>query len=185
MMQNFRLVPARKLPALPPRGERFGGLLRPSTLIWLGVAVVLVGTVVTGVLVSRPSAPTTLQGATTEVLEQADELQGLFDPAAVDVVDEQLVEPCADGSAKQQFRLVRTVTPAAGFDRTAFEQTVREAYEARGWHVGVEQAGAATIGGPRTMSLIGINLVPITLTLPAVEASPEITVASTSRCVAG
>lgn len=181
MPQNSRFASLRRLPTPPPRGERFSGLLRPSTLVWLGVAVVLVATVVIGVLVARPSAPTTLEGATTEVLDQAYELQGLFDPAPVDVDDEQVVEPCVDGSAKQQFRLVRTVTPAAGFDRDAFAQTVREHYEAKGWHVGAERAGT---GGPLTLSLVGTNLVPLTVRLPGVESPPALTVTSISRCIA-
>jgi hypothetical protein len=181
-LRTMRLVPARKLPQLPPKGERFFGLLRPATLIWFAVAAVLVAVVAIGVGTSRSDAPTTLEGVTEEVTAEVSTLLDLLPVPVQEVSDDSLLQACPDGSAEQQYALERVVT-ATGADVGSAEewaQTVRAAYEERGWRVLTESIGGKGVG----ISLVGTNLVPLNVSVrPAVEpAGLRITLRSESRC---
>jgi hypothetical protein len=176
-LDGFRLLPRRKLPVIPPKGERWGGLLRPATLLWLGIGAVLVIAVVVGLTTSRSSAPTTLEGVTAEATSQVYDLVHTLPDVPVADVDESAVQPCVDGSDRRQFAVQRVVTPAPGFDPAVWAERLKSTYEADGWNVVVEPAGES---GGQSIRLVGLNLVPM-----EVQASGDrITVSSISRCTA-
>lgn len=178
-VRNFRLLPRRKLPKLPPKGEPFAGLLQPATLIALGIAVVLVVAVVIGITVTRSSAPTTLEGVSAEVTSQVDQLVATLPGEPVDDATDSVVEECVDGSDSQQFALKRVVTPAAGFAPAEWAAAVREEYEAKDWRVVTEGFGDR---GGVSIRLIGLSLVPMTADVDPGDDGTRITITSQSRC---
>jgi hypothetical protein len=178
-LDGFRLLPRRKLPVIPPKGEPWAGLLRPATLVWLGIGIVLVVAVVIGLSVSRSSAPTTLEGATAEASAQADELTATLPEAPVSVVDGSVVEPCVDESDRQQYELERVLTMAPGFDPAAWATSVEASYEAEGWNVVTGKPGD---DGGFSVTLIGLNLVPVTADIAPGDGGATVTLRSISRC---
>jgi hypothetical protein len=89
-VREFRLLPRRKLPVLPGRGERWGGLLRPATLITVGIVGALVAGVWIGIATVRPSTPTTLEGVTAEAESQVQRVVDTL-PAAPDADESRTV----------------------------------------------------------------------------------------------
>lgn len=179
-LRNFRLLPRRRLPKLPGKDEPWGGLLNPATLISAGIAVVLVAAVWIGVATARPSTPTTLEGVTAEVTAQVEDLTSTLPALPVSLTDTPTVHACPDGTATQQYSLERVMVPADGFVPTDWAGAARAHFEALGWTVRTDSVGDR---GGITMTLVGRNLVPMTVTVtidPAAAAS--ITVQSDSRC---
>ncbi|MGD8194875.1 hypothetical protein ACEXQB_010340 [Herbiconiux sp. P18] len=176
-IDGFRLLPRRKLPVIPPKGEPWGGLLRPATILWLGIGAVLITAVVIGVTTSRPTAPTTLDGVTAEATSQVDGLIATLPepPAAVD--DRSTVQQCVDGSDRQQYSLDRVLTPAPGVDLAAWAAGLPATYEAEGWNAATEELPD---GGGTSIRLVGLNLVPVQVLV----ADGVVTVTSESRCTA-
>lgn len=180
-LDGFRLLPRRKLPVFPPKGERLSGLLRPATLVWLVIGVVLIVTVVVGVTTSQSGAPTTLAGVTAEATAQADDVIGTLSETPVAIEDGSAVEPCADGSDREQYALVRTLTAAPGFDPAGWAASLREGYEAKGWNVVTRAAGE---DGGLSIRMIGLNLVPLEITLAPADDGTTVVLRSISRCAA-
>jgi len=178
-LRHFRLLPRRKLPKLPAKGEPWGGLLKPATLIAAGVAVVLVAAVWIGIATARPSTPTTLEGVSGEVTAQVEDLTGTLSTRPVSITDTPTVQECPDGSADQQYSLKRVMVPADGFVPTAWAQAARAHFEALGWTVRTDSFGDR---GGITMTLVGTNLVPMSVTIDPADAATTITVQSDSRC---
>jgi hypothetical protein len=178
-LDGFRLLPRRKLPVIPPKGEPWAGLLRPATLVWLGIGIVLVVAVVIGLTTSRSSAPTTLEGATAEASAQADELTATLPAPPVSVQDSSVIEPCVDESDRQQYELERVLTMAPGFDPAAWAASVSDSYEAKGWSVVTEAQGD---DGGTSIRLIGLNLVPLTAIVSPGDDGTTVTLRSISRC---
>ncbi|MCS5715155.1 hypothetical protein NVV95_11395 [Herbiconiux sp. CPCC 205716] len=180
-LDGFRLLPRRKLPVIPPKGEPWGGLLRPATLVWLAIGIVLVVAVVVGLTTSRSSAPTTLEGATAEVTGQADELTATLPEPPVAVQDDSAVEPCVDGGDRRQYALQRVLTLAPGFDAAAWAAELEDAYRAKDWNVVTDTAGD---DGVTSIRLIGLNLVPLTARIAPTADGSTVTLSSISRCAA-
>jgi len=178
-LQHFRLLPRRKLPKLPGKDEPWGGLLKPATLISIGIAVVLVVAVWVGIATARPSTPTTLDGVTAEVTAQMDDLTATLPAPPVSTTDTPVVQECPDGSAEQQYSLERVMVPADGFVPTSWAQAAREHFEALGWTVRSDTFGER---GGITMTLVGRNLVPLAVTIDPADTGTTITVQSDSRC---
>ena len=179
--RHFRLLPRRKLPVLPPRGERWSGLTRPATLVAAGIVLVLVAVVWIGVATVRPSTPTTLDGVTAEVRAQVDELLATLPAPPSAVTEDDLVQACPDGSAGRQYALTTTVTPAGGFEARSWAAAVKEHFAAEDWRVLTEGLD----DGGLTIDLVGPNLVPLTVTVtPGADAGAgsAITVTTESRC---
>lgn len=177
-LRNLRLVPARKLPRLPPRGERWAGLLRPATFVALGVAAALVAVVWIGVSTVRTGVPTTLEGVTAEVTDEVDTLLALLPGEVTTVSDGSVVQECPDGSDEEQFALERTVTAGGITSAEDWAQEVRAAYEERGWRVAVEGTGGEGV----RLSLVGTNLVPLEVTARPLDGGLRIALSSESRC---
>lgn len=177
-LRNLRLVPARKLPTLPPKGERGAGLLRPATFVALGVAAVLVAIVWIGVATARTGVPTTLEGVTAEVTDEAATLLALLPGEVTTVSDESVVQECPDGSTEKQYALVRTVDASGVASASDWLQEVRAAYEERGWRVTAEQSGGERV----RLSLVGTNLVPLVATVRPFDGGLRIGLSSESRC---
>lgn len=177
-LRNLRLVPARKLPKLPPRGERWAGLLRPATFVALGVAAVLVAVVWIGVSTARTGVPTTLEGVTAEVTDEVDTLLALLPGEVTTVSDDSVVQECPDGSPEEQFALARTVSATGIASAEDWAREVRTAYEERGWSVTAQGIG----GGGVRLSLVGTNLVPLKVSARPLDGGLRIGLSSESRC---
>ncbi|MFB2599993.1 hypothetical protein ACEXQE_19575 [Herbiconiux sp. P17] len=180
--RTWRLFAPRKPPRLPPKGERWGGMLRPATLITAGVVGAVIAAVWIGVAVSRPSAPTTLEGVTAEVMTEIDTVTALLGDPVAPADDATQVIPCPDGGAGQQYVVTRTESlPASVNPRDAID-VVTGAYEQREWKVSSSPFGSE---GGREALLIGKNLVPVELTLVPDGTTLQATIHSESRCTAG
>ncbi|MCS5736041.1 hypothetical protein [Herbiconiux daphne] len=188
-MSTWRFFPPKKPPRLPPKGEKWSGLLRPATLVTAAAVAALIVAVGIGVTVSRPSAPTTLEGVTAEVVGEADTLTTLLGDPVEPPSDSTSVSPCPDGGAGEQFTLERTVLLPATARPAEVIDIVKAAYEAREWNVSVSPRGAD--GGVQAQ-VVGKNLIPITIVVqPSADAGAstagegvEATITSSSRCTA-
>ncbi len=184
-LRNFRLLPRRRLPKLPAKGEPWGGLLQPATLITAGIAAVLVAVVWIGLATAKPSTPTTLDGVTAEVTTQVDDLTSTLPAPPVSIADTPTVQACPDGTAEQQYSLERVMVPSPGFVAASWAQDARSHFEELGWTVRTDAFGDA---GGLNITLVGRNLVPLSVTIaPAdigdpADAATTITVRSESRC---
>ncbi|MCS5728196.1 hypothetical protein N1031_00330 [Herbiconiux moechotypicola] len=179
-LRQFRLLPRRKLPQLPPRGERWSGLLRPATLVTVGIVGVLVAVVWIGVATVRPSTPTTLDGVTAEASALVDQVVQTLDPAPTSDEETTTVQECPDGTADEQAVVTRVLTPATGFEPREWAASVREHFEAEGWNVGVETVGDR---GGVDISLLGHALVPVAVEVDSdADGAVTVTVTSESRC---
>jgi hypothetical protein len=116
---------------------------------------------------------------TAEATAQVDAIVATLPGQPLTSDDVSAVEPCADGSEREQFSLERTVVPASGFDAAAWADALRDRYTADGWNVATTDSAA---GGPIGLRLIGLNLVPVQVTVPA---DGPISLRTTSRCTAG
>ncbi|SDY78110.1 hypothetical protein [Herbiconiux ginsengi] len=179
--RTWRLFAPKKPPRLPPKGERWGGLLRPATLVTVGVVGAVVAAVWIGVAVARPSAPTTLEGVTAEVMTEVDTVTGLLGDPVGPADDATDVIPCPDGGAGQQYVVTRTETLPASVSPGDAIDTITAAYEQREWKVSSSPFG--TEGG-REALVIGKNLVPVELTLAPDDTAVKATIHSESRCTA-
>ncbi|WP_066044061.1 hypothetical protein [Herbiconiux solani] len=178
--RQYGLLPRRKLPQLPPKGERWHGLLRPSTLILLGVVILLVGGTWAGIALSRTAYPTTIDGVTAESSLGIDELEATLPVAPVAETEQSRIQPCPDGGEKQQVVLSRTLTLAASVSAADWAGDVSSTYRDKGWSVTQD----TTDTGDTAFTLIGPALIPFVITLPAAGGS-DVTIASDSRCAAG
>ncbi|WP_368496524.1 hypothetical protein [Herbiconiux sp. A18JL235] len=198
-LKHFRLLPRRKLPVMPDRGERWGGLLRPATLVAAGIAAVIVAVVLIGVATVRPDTPTTLDGVTAEVTTQIDGLVALLPEDSAPATDEEsaVVQACPDGSAEEQAAVTRVLGGVTGLDPAAWSDEVKQHYEADGWYVTTDNPAPADDGGGQaaapggataapgsvTLELIGKALVPMTVVAaPDGDGSTTLTITSESRC---
>ncbi|WP_440709550.1 hypothetical protein [Herbiconiux sp. YIM B11900] len=197
MTTTWRFFPPRKPPPLPPKGEKWGGLLRPATFVSLGIAVVLVVAVVVGLSVSRSTAPTTLEGVTAEVMTEVDAITAILRPAdAADEaalgapVDSTTLDPCPDDGPGEQVTVTRVIPLPPTASPADLTQAVADAYTQREWSVRTEAYG--TEGSLRT-DLLGKNLIPVELTIapttdaasPAATPALTATIRSASRCTSG
>ncbi len=192
-LKQFRLLPRRKLPVMPDRGERWSGLLRPATLITAGIAAVIVAAVWIGIATVRPDTPTTLDGVTAEVTTQIDGLVARLPEGATPATDEEntVVQACPDGSAEEQAAVTRVLGSVPGLDAATWAEQVRLHYESDGWYVTTDTtaptddgaAGGDSTSGGITLKLIGKNLVPMTVVAAAEgDGSTTLTITSESRC---
>jgi len=178
-LRHFRLLPRRKLPKLPGKDEPWGGLLKPATLISVGLAVVLVAAVWIGIATAKPSTPTTLDEVTAEVTAQVEDLTATLPALPVSITDTPTVQECPDGSADEQYSLERVMVPADGFVPAIWAQAARAHFESLGWTVRTDSFGDR---GGITMTLVGRNLVPMTVTIDPADPATTVTVQSDSRC---
>ncbi|MDO9398745.1 MAG: hypothetical protein Q7T71_19550 [Herbiconiux sp.] len=192
-VRHFRLLPRRKLPTLPPRGERWAGLVRPATLVTVALVGVLVAVVWIGVATVSPSTPTTLEGVTAETTDQAVELLSLLpggsaSAAGATVEDTSTVQECPlrPESGAEQYALHQVVSVPGGVSVEAFARDVRAHFEGEDWNVNTSAFGGQ--GGVR-LRLLGPSLVPLTVTVvPTAQAADgdepplRLTLASESRC---
>jgi hypothetical protein len=188
---TWRFFQPRKPPPLPPRGEKWGGLLRPATFVSLGIAVVLVVAVVIGMSVSRSTAPTTLEGVTAEVMTEVDAITEILqapdaaaDPALGAPADSTSLDPCPDDGPGEQFTITRVIPFPASARPADLTQAVADAYTQREWSVRTDSSGNE--GGLSTQ-LLGKNLIPVQLTITPntdTAAAPALTatIRSSSRC---
>jgi hypothetical protein len=177
--RTWRLFAPKKPPRLPPKGERWGGMLGPATLVTLGVVAAIIAAVWIGVAVSRPSAPTTLEGVTAEVMTEVDTVTGLLGDPVEAPDDATSVIACPDGGAGQQYVVTRTETLPASVNPRDAVDAVTAAYEQREWKVSSSPFGSE---GGREALLIGKNLVPVELTLVPDGTTLQATIHSESRC---
>ncbi|MGA1836176.1 hypothetical protein VD659_04515 [Herbiconiux sp. 11R-BC] len=178
---SWRFFQPRKPPKLPPKGEPWGGLLRPATFVTLGIVLAVVAAVWIGVATARSDAPTTLDGVTAEVMVEVDAVTAaLADPGAVPA-DSTAVVPCPAGGAGQQYTITRTVPLRPGVSGADALAGIRSDYESRGWKVSTSSFGGQ--GGVQS-ELIGLNLVPVTVTITSADEPLSLRIESASRCTA-
>jgi hypothetical protein len=180
-VSNWRLIPPKKPPRLPPKGEKWSGLLRPATLVTVGAVAVLVIGVWVGISVSRPDTPTTLEGVTAEVMTEVDVITALLGETNEPSTDSTAVVPCPGGGPGEQFTISRALVLPASFRPAAVFEQMRSDYEERGWTVNTSSFGSE--GGLKSQ-VIGKNLVPVAVTVVPDDQWMAATITSASRCTA-
>ncbi|WP_382308581.1 hypothetical protein [Herbiconiux sp. UC225_62] len=174
--RNWRFFAPKKPPRLPPKGERWSGMLRPATFITAGVVGALIAAVWIGVAVTQPKTPATLDEVTAEVMTEVDTITGVLGDPLQPADDETEVVACPDGG--EQYRITRTESLPATVVPGAVIAEIKQGYELLDWTVTTSPAGLsgqeAHLGG-KTPVVVDVTVVPEGATVTA-------TIHGESRC---
>jgi hypothetical protein len=176
--RTWRLFAPKKPPRLPPRGERWGGLLRPATLITVGVVGALVAAVWVGIAVTQPTTPSTLAEVTAEAMTEVDTITGVLGDPLAPPTDVTEVVPCPGGGAGEQYRITRTESLPTSVVPGAVIAEITQGYELLDWTV---TAGASAQGGQEA-HLGGKTPVSVDVSVAPDGTAVTATIHAESRC---
>lgn len=152
------------------------------TAILAAAVFALLAVVVVVSLTIRTDRPTTLEGVTAEALVEIDTLAELLPSTAnATSTEARTVDTCPDRSGGDEVTIIRTITVAPAFDRSAWLNEASTRYEARGWSTSLR---ILSDNDHRTLTLVGPLLLIYRVASVAPNGASRLIITTTSRCTA-